>query len=85
MIPLTAEQAEFERELEEMITLHKSFTCIYTWTIYNEGWGQLLSAPEFELAERVKQWDPTRLVDATSGWHDHGAGDYHDNHHVGFR
>lgn len=33
--------------------------------------------PEFELTEIVKRLDPTRLVDATSGWNDHGAGDFH--------
>ena len=29
----------------------------------------------------MKELDPTRLVDSTSGWYDHGAGDYSDNHH----
>jgi hypothetical protein len=45
--------------------------------IYNEGWGQITHYyPEFELTERVKKLDPSRLVDATSGWKDHGAGDF---------
>lgn len=25
--------------------------------------------------------DSSRLIDATSGWYDHGAGDFSDNHH----
>ena len=33
------------------------------------------------MTARVKELDPTRLVDSTSGWYDHGAGDYNDNHH----
>lgn len=37
--------------------------------------------PEFGLTARVKQLDPSRLVDSTTGWNDHGAGDYSDNHH----
>jgi hypothetical protein len=50
--------------------------------IYNEGWGQITSYhPEFALTEVIRTLDPTRLVDAVSGWHDHGAGDFRDNHH----
>lgn len=54
----------------------------FTQVIYNEGWGQITSYyPEFDIAAHIKSLDPTRLIDATSGWHDHGAGDWHDNHH----
>jgi len=66
-----------------MIKTHKSFPSIYTWVIYNEGWGQLDSAPEIELTPMVRSLDPTRLIDSVTGWNDHGAGDYSDNHHVG--
>lgn len=47
--------------------------------IYNEGWGQERKKeyPEFRLTDMVKSLDPTRLVDSVSGWHDHGAGDFH--------
>ena len=49
----------------------------YLQVIYNEGWGQITSYhPEFALTDRVRQLDPTRLVDSTSGWVDHGAGDF---------
>lgn len=46
--------------------------------IFNEGWGQIIEPyhPEFELVDRVKQLDPTRIVDAASGWVDKGAGDF---------
>lgn len=37
--------------------------------------------PEFGLTNLVRSLDPTRLVDSTTGWYDHGAGDYSDNHH----
>lgn len=81
--PNPEQQAEFERQLELLIQQHKSYPSIGTWVIYNEGWGQITDTyyPEFDLAARVKELDPTRLVDPTSGWHDHGAGDFHDNHH----
>jgi hypothetical protein len=49
-------------------------------TIYNEEWGQSLDPnkpwPEFELTELVRTLDPTRLVNAVSGWTDHTAGDF---------
>lgn len=45
--------------------------------IYNEGWGQVIQGyPEFGLTDLVRSLDPTRLIDSTTGWHDHGAGDY---------
>ena len=65
-----------------LIETHRSFPSIYTWVIYNEGWGQLDSNPELELTPMVRELDPTRLINSVTGWHDAGAGDYHDNHHV---
>ncbi|KAL4741093.1 glycoside hydrolase superfamily [Aspergillus similis] len=79
--PNAAQQAEFARQLELLVNQLKNYPSIYTWIVYNEGWGQLSTAPEISLTERVKELDPTRLVDSTSGWNDHGAGDYSDNHH----
>lgn len=81
--PTAEQQAEWERQLDILITEHKSYTCIVTWVIYNEGWGQIRSTyyPEFGLADKIRAQDPSRLIDATSGWHDHGAGDFSDNHH----
>ncbi|TEA14818.1 Beta-galactosidase [Colletotrichum sidae] len=82
-LPNAEQQAEFERQLQLMIEEHKSYTSIITWTIYNEGWGQLRDAPhpEGRLVDVVRGIDPTRLVNANSGWYDHGFGDYADNHH----
>ena len=85
LTPGLIEQTEFERQLVELIETHKSFPSIYTWVIYNEGWGQLPHGPDFALTDLLRTLDPTRLVDATSGWDDHGAGDYSDNHHVSIK
>ncbi|KAL7623558.1 hypothetical protein AAE478_007241 [Parahypoxylon ruwenzoriense] len=81
--PDANQQAEWERQLDILIQQHKNYPSIYTWVIYNEGWGQITDEyyPEFNLTARIKELDPTRFVDATSGWQDHGAGDWHDNHH----
>ncbi|KAJ5586941.1 uncharacterized protein N7459_002706 [Penicillium hispanicum] len=82
ILPDAAQQTEFARQLELLVNQLKSFPSIATWVIYNEGWGQITSYyPEFELTARVRQLDPTRLVDSTTGWYDHGAGDFSDNHH----
>ncbi|KAK4244260.1 glycoside hydrolase [Corynascus novoguineensis] len=75
--PTDAEQKEFERQLEIMVNEHKSYPSIVAWVIYNEGWGQRTDyRPEFALTDRVRELDPTRLIDSVTGWHDHGA----DNH-----
>ncbi|EHK22641.1 glycoside hydrolase family 2 protein [Trichoderma virens Gv29-8] len=81
--PNPDQQAEFQRQLEILINEHKSYPSIVTWVIYNEGWGQLKGPPypEFQLVEVVRGIDSTRLIDATTGWNDHGAADYSDNHH----
>ncbi|KAF2175113.1 glycoside hydrolase family 2 protein [Zopfia rhizophila CBS 207.26] len=78
-----ASQLEFNRQLELMINQLKNYPSIVTWVIYNEGWGQERRAfyPEFGLMDLVRSIDPTRLINPVTGWHDHGAGDFHDNHH----
>ncbi|KAK0388121.1 hypothetical protein NLU13_4365 [Sarocladium strictum] len=81
--PSPEEQEEFRRLLEIMIEEHKSYTSIVAWVIYNEGWAQLREAPwpEGKLVEVVRKLDSTRLINAVSGWNDHGFGDFKDNHH----
>ncbi|KAI1091202.1 glycoside hydrolase family 2 protein [Rostrohypoxylon terebratum] len=81
--PDADQQADWERQLDILIQQHKNYPSIYTWVIYNEGWGQITEGyyPEFNITARIREMDPTRFVDATTGWHDHGAGDWHDNHH----
>ncbi|KAI5368344.1 putative glycoside hydrolase, family 2, immunoglobulin-like beta-sandwich [Septoria linicola] len=83
ILPDAAQQQEFQRQLELLVTQFRSYTSIFSWVVYNEGWGQLTTQPypEFGLTDIVRQLDPTRLVNANSGWYDHGAGDFSDNHH----
>ncbi|KAJ8122248.1 hypothetical protein ONZ43_g1513 [Nemania bipapillata] len=69
-------------DLKELKNLGFNMLRKHIKIIYNEGWAQILDYyPEEYLTPRIKKLDPTRLVDATSGWHDHGFGDWHDNHH----
>ncbi len=83
--PSPDEQAEFGRQLEVMINEHKNYPSIVTWVIYNEGWAQLRNPPwpEGPLTDKVRELDPTRLIDSTSGWNDHGFGDFSVCHYGG--
>ena len=58
-----------------------SHPCIVAWTIFNEGWGQFEADRHYGL---FKKWDPTRLVDATSGWFRQKESDF-DSRHIYFR
>jgi hypothetical protein len=69
--------AIFARELEAMITGLSHHPSIVMWVLFNEGWGQFDAA---RIAERVRALNPTRLVDAASGWVDPGNGDVRDVH-----
>src|SRR3546814_10448421 len=59
--------AEQQKQLAEMIGELRAFPSIVMWVVNNEGWGQYDAAT---LARLVKGLDPSRLVDATSGWLD---------------
>ncbi len=68
---------QFEAELAELVDAFSFFPSIVMWVPFNEGWGQ------YDVA-RIDSWlrerDPTRLVNATSGWTDRGIGDVFDAH-----
>ena len=59
--------AQHQDELTRMIGDLNAFPSIVMWVINNEGWGQYDSAT---LAQYVKGMDPSRLVNADSGWLD---------------
>jgi len=69
--------AQFEAELKAMVTTFYNHPSIIMWVPYNEGWGQW-DTPR--IVDLIKQLDPTRLVNNTSGWSDRGVGDVHDIH-----
>lgn len=69
--------AAWERELKAIIRSLINEPCIITWVPFNEGWGQHSTN---EVLKMVKALDPTRLVDAPSGWEDRGWGDFKDMH-----
>lgn len=59
--------AQHQDELAHMIGDLRAFPSIVMWVINNEGWGQYDSAT---LTKLVKGMDPSRLVNASSGWLD---------------
>jgi beta-galactosidase/beta-glucuronidase len=68
---------DFEIEATAILDYLEGFPCIAAWVPFNEGWGQFDSA---RIAAWVAERDPTRLVDAASGWYDRGAGRFASRH-----
>jgi hypothetical protein len=61
----TAEaRAEFEKQMRENLTQLHNHPSIITWVLFNEGWG---AYDQERLAHRMKQLDPSRLLDGHSG------------------
>ena len=58
-----------------------SFPSVLYYTIFNEGWGQFAADKMFKKA---KEFDPTRIFDATSGWFYRTKSDV-DSRHVYFK
>jgi hypothetical protein len=68
---------QFEDELKAMIDLLRNHPCVAMWVVFNESWGQYDTK---RLTRWVKNYDPTRLVNCASGWHDRAVGDVLDLH-----
>ena len=70
-------EANFARELKAVVDALRNHPSIVMWVPFNEGWGQ--HATEKTVAW-LKSYDPTRIVNNTSGWTDMGVGDVVDLH-----
>ena len=68
---------EFVHEVEQTIRQLYNYPCIVLWVLFNEGWGQFGTQ---KITEMIRQQDPSRLLDAASGWHDRGGGDFSSIH-----
>lgn len=69
---------QFKTELSQLIHTRYNHPSIVVWVPFNEGWGQFNTAG---IVDFIRQLDPTRLIDAASGWTDRGVGDILDVHH----
>ena len=65
------------QELKAMLATLDHFACIVVWVPFNEAWGQFDARA---VGDWVMKADPTRLVDAASGWFDQGNGHIHSIH-----
>ncbi len=72
---------EWKQEMLATIELLKKHPCISTWVLFNEGWGQFATN---EMVALAREADPTRLIDAASGWYDQGSGDMNSFHNYFF-
>jgi len=70
----------FASEWQRLIDARYNHPSIVMWVPFNEGWGQPDADGTRAVAEWTAQYDPTRLVNNTSGWRDAGAGHVADVH-----
>ncbi|MFN2151728.1 MAG: glycoside hydrolase family 2 protein, partial [Anaerolineales bacterium] len=72
-----ASRDNYWHELREMVDHLHNFACIGMWVPFNEAWGQFDANA---VADWLRDYDPTRLVDHASGWFDQGGGDFRSIH-----
>jgi len=81
-----AAREQFRSELRTMVDQFGSATSIIGWIPFNEGWGEWNLQTTGEIANEIKQLDPSRLMNAHSGMNccaslgDSGQGDIIDHH-----
>ncbi|MBM6855275.1 glycoside hydrolase family 2 [Mediterraneibacter glycyrrhizinilyticus] len=77
-----AGKLEFVKEMKETVRLLKGHPSIAVWVIFNEGWGQFQTE---DLTKIGRKLDPSRIIDAASGWFDQGGGDLQSVHNYFFK
>ena len=68
---------EWTRTCRETVRLLGNHPCIICWSLMNEGWGQFDARAAFNM---LRGLDPTRTIDAVSGWYDQRCGDFYSVH-----
>ncbi|MBQ7795533.1 MAG: glycoside hydrolase family 2 [Lachnospiraceae bacterium] len=68
---------QYYKDIQSMIRLLYNYTSIAVWVPFNEGWGQFDAK---KVSEKVKTWDPTRLINEACGWFDQKGGDMYSIH-----
>lgn len=71
----------FESSAEKTVNHLYNHPCVCYYTIFNEGWGQYDAD---RIYEHMKDIDPTRVWDATSGWFKEKLSDV-DSEHIYFK
>lgn len=70
-------RSAWEQECMDTIEHLYNIPSIAVWVPFNEGWGQFDAV---EIAGKIKEKDPSRLIDHASGWFDQKAGDFKSVH-----
>jgi len=68
---------QFRFELKQLVEDYFNHPSIVMWVPFNEGWGQYATG---DIVDFIKELDPTRLVNPSSGWSDRKVGDIQDIH-----
>lgn len=76
-IRLSSSREQHELEMRRMMGRLHNAPSVIVWVVNNEGWGQYESKA---LAQWVKAIDPSRVVNANSGWLDMNVGELYDIH-----
>ncbi len=76
-----AVKENFLKAMEATYRHLKNHPSICCWTIFNEGWGQADADGAYRI---LKKLDPTRFIDATSGWFTEHESDV-DSRHIYFK
>ena len=72
-----AGRKQYYKDLQGMIRMLYNYPSIAVWVPFNEGWGQF-DAPK--ATEKVRAWDPNRLINEACGWFDQYGGDMYSIH-----
>ena len=78
VIRSAASEANYRKELKEIIDCLYSYPSIAVWVPFNEAWGQFKTP---EIVAWTKEYDPSRLVNPASGGNHYTCGDILDLHH----
>lgn len=70
-------EQNYRKEWKEIMDMCYSFPSIVTWVPFNEAWGQFKTK---EIVEWTKHYDPSRLVNPSSGGNHYHTGDMLDIH-----
>ena len=68
---------QYHTELRRLLDGRGNHPSIVMWVPFNEGWGQFDTR---QVTDWIANYDPSRLVNNTSGWSDRGVGDVNDLH-----
>lgn len=68
---------QYYRDLQGMVRLLYNYPCLAVWVPFNEGWGQFDATT---ATEKLRTWDPTRLINEACGWFDQKGGDMYSIH-----